>query len=91
MRRTPLFTGLTRLPERAGVPISFWLVGATVPAVAFIVTQSFWVFLLAPILYLVMLGLAKKDAFMFLILFKKLTKTPATRNRTFWGGNSYGS
>ena len=89
-RTNPVFTGLTRLPEMLGIPVSFWLVGGSVPAILFVFTQSFWVFLLLPVMYVTMLLLAKKDSYIFLLFYARLAKTPAVGNRSFWGGNSYG-
>ena len=90
--RTPIFVGMTRPPEKLGMPVSFWFVGATVPMVAYILTAGwgFWALLLFFPSSIVMWRMARKDPYMFDILAKKLTKTPATLNNSKYGGNSYG-
>ncbi len=90
----PLRTGLTRQPELAGIPVFYWAIVASVPMILFIATKDlidFWGLAAFVITYPAMLYAAKKDAYFAAVLFKSLNLTPATRNKRFWGGNSYGS
>ena len=90
--RTPIFVGMTRPPEKLGMPVSFWFVGSTVPMVAYILTAKwgFWALLLFLPSSMTMWLMARKDPYMFDILYKKLMKTPMTANASRFGGNSYG-
>lgn len=93
MQGNPLFTGLTRSAELAGIPVRFWLLGVIPPVLCFVFFGQNWLLLALhlPILCGLMFYLQKLDHYIFSIFYLKLYMTPRTRNRSFWGGNSYGS
>lgn len=93
-RETPLFTGLTRAPEFAGMPVAFVGVAAVIPIVTFIMTQTFWDFwglLTAIPSYLICVALSRRDPHIASIFLVSQMKTGARKSRAFWGGNSYGA
>lgn len=87
---TPVVIGLTTTPTVWGVPYMsiVIIVGGTM--IAWLVVSSIWAFLIAPALYMVLFTLCAWDARILDVLQVVSTKTPKTRNRVFWGANSYG-
>lgn len=62
----------------------------SVTIIGWLATSSFWSFLIAPIAYLTLFTLCTRDAKILEIFQVTSRKTPRTRNKTFWGANSYG-
>ena len=93
-RGTVLFTGLTRQPELAGIPVAFVGAAAVLPIITFIATQTFWDFwglLVAFPSYVLCLALAKHDPHIVSLWKVSQFKTGKRRNWRLWGGNSYGA
>ncbi|MFC6487114.1 type IV secretion system protein VirB3 [Nitratireductor sp. GCM10026969] len=89
-RLTPLVIGLTRSPTLWGVPYMAVVVVIAATIIAWLATTSFWSFLAAPVFYLVLFALCAWDHRILEIAQVVLRCTPPTRNRAFWGTDSYG-
>ncbi|WCA73066.1 VirB3 family type IV secretion system protein (plasmid) [Agrobacterium tumefaciens] len=90
VRMTPLVIGLTRSPTIWGVPYMAVVLVIGVTITSWLATNSFWAFLIAPIAYAVLFSLCTWDAKILEVFQIASRKTPRTRNKTFWGVNSYG-
>jgi len=64
------------------------VIGITI--IAWLVSKSFWILLLAPISYVVLFSLCAWDNKILDVLEVTARKTPRTRNKSFWKTNSYG-
>ncbi|WP_238481769.1 type IV secretion system protein VirB3 [Pseudochrobactrum algeriensis] len=62
-----------------------------VSIITWLISKSFWAILMAPISYGILFALCARDARFLDVLQVCTSKTPRTRNRTFWGANSYRS
>ena len=89
-RLPPLVIGLTRSPTLWGVPYMAVVLVIAVTIIGWLVTNSFWSLLTAPLAYLVLFSLCAYDARILDVLQVALSKTPRTPNKVFWGANSYG-
>ncbi len=87
---TPLVIGLTRSPTLWGVPYMAIIIIIGLSIVAWLVTYTFWSLLVAPLSYLVLFSLCAWDSRILDVLQVVARKTPRTRNKVFWGANSYG-
>jgi type IV secretion system protein VirB3 len=87
---TPLVIGLTRSPTLWGVPYMAVVLMIGLTIIAWLATNSIWALLTAPIAYLVLFTLCSRDARVLDVLQVSTRLTPRTRNKTFWGANSYG-
>jgi type IV secretion system protein VirB3 len=87
---TPLVIGLTRSPTLWGVPYlaGVIIIGATI--IAWLASNSIWAFLTAPVTYMTLFTLCAWDARILDVLQVATRMTSRTRNKTFWGANSYG-
>ena len=87
---TPLVIGLTRSPTLWGVPYMavVLIIGATI--IGWLATNSLLTLLTAPIAYVFLFSLCTWDAKILEVLQVTSRKTPRTRNKRFWGTNSYG-
>jgi type IV secretion system protein VirB3 len=90
VRTTPLVIGLTRSPTLWGVPYMAVVLVIGVTIVGWLASSSFWAFLNAPVAYSVLFSLCTWDAKILEVFQITSRKTPRTRNKTFWGANSYG-
>ncbi len=89
--RSPLFLGLTRPPKYLGLPVGYLAVLSMGIVLPFIWTKSFWLFLIGPIAYFVMWFVADNEPKFFEVLRVSYGKVRGTKNRDFWGGDSFGS
>lgn len=87
----PLVIGLTRPPTLWGVPYMAVVLVVGVSVIAWLISKSFWAILIAPVSYGILFALCARDARYLDVLQVCTSKTPRTRNRTFWGANSYRS
>jgi type IV secretion system protein VirB3 len=87
---TPLVIGLTRSPTLWGVPYMAVVLVIGLTIIAWLVTNELWALLTAPFAYVVLFTLCSWDARVLDVLQVSLRQTPRTRNKTFWGANSYG-
>jgi type IV secretion system protein VirB3 len=90
VRTPPLVIGLTRSPTLWGVPYMAVVLVIGVTIVGWLASSSFWAFLIAPVAYSVLFSLCTWDAKILEVFQITSRKTPRTRNKTFWGANSYG-
>lgn len=58
--------------------------------IGWLATNSLWSFLIAPTAYLFLFSLCTWDAKILEVFQVTTRKTPRTRNKSFWGANSYG-
>ena len=87
---TPLVIGLTRSPTLWGVPYMAVVIIVGITIVAWLVTYTFWSLLVAPLSYLFLFSLCAWDSRILDVAQVVTRKTPRTRNKVFWGANSYG-
>lgn len=87
---TPLVIGLTRSPTLWGVPYMAVVIVIGMTIIAWLVTNELWALLTAPFAYLVLFTLCSWDARVLDVLQVSTRQTPRTRNKAFWGANSYG-
>lgn len=87
---TPLVIGLTRSPTMWGVPYMAVVVVIGITIIAWLISKSFWTLPLAPFSYMVLFSLCAWDNKFLDVLEVTARKTPRTRNKSFWGTNSYG-
>ncbi|MGH1355986.1 MAG: type IV secretion system protein VirB3 [Thalassovita sp.] len=89
--RSPLFLGLTRPPKYLGLPVGYLAVLSMGVVLPFIWTKSLWFFLIGVIVYPVMWFVADKEPKFFEVLRVSYGKVRGTKNRDYWGGDSFGS
>ncbi|WP_117196070.1 type IV secretion system protein VirB3 [Rhizobium terrae] len=87
---TPLVIGLTRSPTLWGVPYMAVVIVIGLTIIAWLLTNELWALLTAPFAYLFLFTLCSWDARILDVLQVATRQTPRTRNKTFWGANSYG-
>jgi type IV secretion system protein VirB3 len=87
---TPLVIGLTRSPTLWGVPYMAVVLVIGFTMIGWLATTSLWSFLIAPAAYLFLFSLCTWDAKILEVFQVTTRKTPRTRNKSFWGANSYG-
>ena len=87
---TPLVIGLTRPPMMFGIPFNAFIVIIGVMLISFLVSNSFWSALIAPFAYLALFALCSRDVRILDLIQTAGRMTPRTRNKGFWGTNSYG-
>lgn len=87
---TPLVIGLTRAPSLWGVPYMAVVIMIGLTITAWLATNRLWALVTAPVAYLVLFTLCSWDARILDVLQVSTRLTPRTRNKTFWGANSYG-
>lgn len=87
---TPLVIGLTRSPTLWGVPYMAVMLIVGVTIIGWLVTNSLYALFVAPLSYAVLFSLCAWDARILDVLQVASRMTPRTRNKTFWGSNSYG-
>tara|TARA_R110002020_G_scaffold25225_23_gene82229 strand:+ start:527 stop:823 length:297 start_codon:yes stop_codon:yes gene_type:complete len=87
---TPLVIGLTRSPTLWGVPYMAIVLVVGLGIIAWLATNSLWSLLVVPVAYLVLFSLCARDARILDVLQITSRRTPRTRNKGFWGTNSYG-
>ena len=90
VRSTPLVIGLTRSPTLWGVPYMAVVLIIGVTIIGWLATNSLWSVCIAPVAYAVLFSLCTWDAKILEIFQITSRKTPRTRNKSFWGANSYG-
>jgi type IV secretion system protein VirB3 len=87
---TPLVIGLTRPPMMLGIPFNAFIIIVGVTLIAFLVFNTFWSAFIAPISYIALFALCSRDIRILDIIQTSGRMTPRTRNKGFWGTNSYG-
>jgi type IV secretion system protein VirB3 len=87
---TPLVIGLTRSPTLWGVPYMAVVLVIGFTMIGWLATNSLWSFLIAPVAYVFLFSLCTWDAKILEVFQVTTRKTPRTRNKSFWGANSYG-
>ncbi|NKC05356.1 type IV secretion system protein VirB3 [Ochrobactrum haematophilum] len=88
---TPLVIGLTRSPTMWGVPYMAVVVVIGITIIAWLVSKSFWTLLLAPDQLcgpVLPLRLGQQNP--RCSRSHRAQNAPRTRNKSFWGTNSYG-
>lgn len=87
---TPLVIGLTRSPTLWGVPYMAVVIVVGCTIIGWLGCNSLWALLTAPVAYLVLFTLCTWDNKILDVMQVASRKTPRTRNKSFWGTNSYG-
>ena len=85
-----MFLGLTRPPKYLGLPVGYLVVLATGVVLPFIWTKSFFFFGIGIVLYPIMWFVADKEPHFFEVVRVSFGKVTPTKNRAFWGGDSFG-
>ena len=89
VRLDPLIGGLTRPPMMYGIPYVMFVVELCVTVLIFINTKDLLMFLLLIPFHGIAYWLTIKDNRFVDIVVTRFGKCPYTRNRAFWGGDSY--
>lgn len=87
---SPLVIGLTRSPTLWGVPYLAVVIVTGVTMIAWLASDTFWALLIAPVCYTILFSLCTWDPKILEVFQVATSKTPRTRNKSFWGANSYG-
>ena len=87
---TPLVIGLTRPPMMLGIPFNTFIIIIGVMLITFLISNSFWSVFIAPVAYLALFALCSRDVRILDLIQTAGRMTPRTRNKGFWGANSYG-
>ena len=85
----PLVLGLTRPRMMLGIPFELFVGEFVLILLVFLNTKNLLVFLLVFPIHAIAYVLTIRDARLVDIVRVRVGKCPPTRNRTFWGGNSY--
>ena len=85
----PLVLGLTRPRMMWGIPFGLFVTETILVVLIFLNTKNLMMFLLLIPMHAASYVLTIKDARLVDIVRVRLSKCPGTRNRKFWGGNSY--
>ena len=86
---TPLVIGLTRPPMMLGIPFNAFIIIIGVTIIAFLVADSFWAVLVAPVAYLILFSACSYDVRILDVIQVAGGKTPRIRNKNLWGTNTY--
>ena len=89
--QSPLFLGLARPPKYLGLPVGYLVVLAMGVVLPFIWTKSMIFFLFGIIAYPILWFVADKDPHFFEVLRVSYGTVRTTKNRSIWGGDSFGS
>ncbi len=87
--RDPVFGALTRPQMFAGVTYSVFVLNAVVTAELFLITKSFWVFLVALVIHAAGYVACLKEPRIFDLWLTRVSRCPRVRNYRLWGCNSY--
>lgn len=87
---TPLVIGLTRPPMMLGIPFNAFIIIIGVMLITFLISNSFWSVFIAPVAYLALFAVCSRDVRILDLIQTAGRMTPRTRNKGFWGTNSYG-
>ena len=85
----PLVGGLTCPPMMAGIPYVLFVVEFCLVVLIFINTKNLLMFLLVIPVHAIAYWLTVRDARFVDVILTRLGRCPMTRNRRFWGGDSY--
>lgn len=85
----PLVIGLTRPRMMWGVPIGLFVGELMLVVMIFLNTKNLGAFLLFLPFHAISFMMTVRDPHMATIFRVRIAKCPLTRNRHFWGGNSY--
>jgi len=87
--RTDLFLGLTRPPQLFGIPfqwVGFSIIGCFI---LFMLTKTFFAYLLYLVFHGVGLILSRRDANFMNVFITRFKQCPRVPNAGFWRANSY--
>jgi len=90
-QRSPLFLGLARPPKYLGLPVGYLVVLAMGVVLPFIWTKSMIFFLFGIVAYPILWFVADKEPHFFEVLRVSYGTVRTTKNRSIWGGDSFGS
>lgn len=89
--RTPVFLGLAKPRKIMGLPMGYFMILALGTLLPWMYTKLYIIFLLPAIGYPVLFFVADKEPFFFELVRVAFGRFYRTPNRSFWGGDSYGS
>ena len=87
---TPLVIGLTRPPMMWGIPFNAFIIILGVTLIAFLISDSFWAVLVAPVAYVALITVCSTDLRILDVIRVAASKTPKVPNKSFFGTNTYG-
>ncbi|WQO31206.1 type IV secretion system protein VirB3 (plasmid) [Microvirga lotononidis] len=85
----PLVGGLTRPPMMLGIPYVLFVLEFCLVVLIFINSKNLLMFLLVIPVHAIAYILTVRDARFMDIVLVRFGRCPFTRNRRFWGGDSY--
>ena len=89
LERDVVFSALTRPQMFAGVTYNFFVINAVVTAELFLITKSFWAFLIALALHFVGYMACLKEPRIFDLWMVRISRAQRVRNWRVWRCNSY--
>jgi len=87
--KSPVFKALTQPQMFAGVTYSFFIINAVVTTEAFLVTRSFWAFVVALGVHGVGYLACLREPRVFDLWLTKVSRCPRVKNWRLWRCNSY--
>lgn len=85
----PLVIGLTRPRMMWGIPIGLFVGELMVVVMIFLNTKNLAAFLLFAPLHAIAFMMTIRDPHMASVFRVRIARCPLSKNRQFWGGNSY--
>jgi type IV secretion system protein VirB3 len=89
LNRTPVFRALTQPQMFGGVTFSFFIINGVVTTEAFLITRSFWAFVIAALVHAVGYLACLREPRIFDLWLTKVSKCPRVKNHRRWRCNSY--
>lgn len=89
LHRTPVFRALTQPQMFGGVTFSFFIINGVVTTEAFLITRSFWAFVVALVVHAVGYLACLREPRIFDLWLTKVSKCPRVKNYRRWQCNSY--
>jgi type IV secretion system protein VirB3 len=87
--KTPVFKALTQPQMFAGVTYSFFIINAVITTEAFLISRSFWSFLVALIVHAVGYIACLREPRIFDLWLTNVLRCPRVKNWSLWRCNSY--
>lgn len=89
LKRSTVFTALTRPQMFAGVTYSYFVFNAVLAVELFLVFRSFWAIAIAIVVHLVGVLACLREPRFFDLWIARVSRCPRVKNYRLWGCNSY--
>lgn len=89
LKRSTVFTALTRPQMFAGVTYSYFVFNAILAVELFLILRSFWAIAIAIVIHLVGVLACLREPRFFDLWIARVSRCPRVKNYRLWGCNSY--